>query len=213
MYIQDQQATSQAAPTGTPVPPEAPLTARDPNRAIEILQAQIAGTKKEIQDLTDRLVPGQSGSSIAIIREQINAAQERLVSVEQQLDAAVSGKAVEPVTIEVAREPESIPPEVQDLLFGLMFLTAAIFLGGPLVRAIARRLEGRGKTTEDATPGHERFDRMEQAVDAIAIEVERISENQRYSTKLMNEIRALPQPEAQPLEVPVRDTVRQDASH
>ena len=32
-----------------------------------------------------------------------------------------------------------------------------------------------------------RFDRLEQSVDAIAIEVERISENQRYLTKLLGE--------------------------
>ena len=35
-----------------------------------------------------------------------------------------------------------------------------------------------------------RFDRIEQSVDAIAIEVERISENQRYMTKLMAELGA-----------------------
>mgnify|MGYP001792788851 CR=1 FL=1 len=36
-----------------------------------------------------------------------------------------------------------------------------------------------------------RLDRLEQAVEAIAIEIERVSEGQRYVTKLMSE-RALP---------------------
>ena len=37
-----------------------------------------------------------------------------------------------------------------------------------------------------------RLERIEQAVEAVAIEVERISESQRYLTKLMAEPRALP---------------------
>jgi len=41
-----------------------------------------------------------------------------------------------------------------------------------------------------------RLERIEQAVDAIAIEVERISEGQRFTTKLLGEFRALPQPDA-----------------
>jgi hypothetical protein len=37
-----------------------------------------------------------------------------------------------------------------------------------------------------------RLERIEQAVDAIAIEVERVSEAQRFQTRLMTESRALP---------------------
>jgi len=37
-----------------------------------------------------------------------------------------------------------------------------------------------------------RLERIEQAVEAMAIEVERISESQRYLTKLMSEARQLP---------------------
>ena len=37
-----------------------------------------------------------------------------------------------------------------------------------------------------------RLERIEQAVEAVAIEVERISESQRYLTKLMAEPKALP---------------------
>ncbi len=213
MHIFDQQAGVTAPPPPPPLPQllEGPLTARDPNRAIEILQAQIAGTKKEVQDLTDRLVPGQSNSAVSVIRDQINAAQDRLESVEQQLDAAASGRTYEAATVESPRDTNAIPPDVQEVIFGAMFLAAAIFLGGPLVRAIARRLEGRGKTSPSDGDG-QRFDRMEQAVDAIAIEVERISENQRYSTKLMSEMRALSPVEAQPIEIPQRESVRQETS-
>ena len=44
---------------------------------------------------------------------------------------------------------------------------------------------GSGKHAQPIDDG--RFARLEQAVDAIAIEVERIAEAQRFSAKLMNE--------------------------
>jgi hypothetical protein len=76
-----------------------------------------------------------------------------------------------------------------DLIVGLAF--AFIFaVMMPISIAIARRI-WRGvrpvaaARTEDAlTP---RFDRLEQAVDAIAIEVERVSEGQRFVTKVLTE--------------------------
>jgi hypothetical protein len=60
-------------------------------------------------------------------------------------------------------------------------------IGWPLARAYARRME-RGETREripsDVTA---RLERMEQAIDSIAVEVERISEGQRFTTKLLSE--------------------------
>ena len=38
----------------------------------------------------------------------------------------------------------------------------------------------------------ERLERMEQAIDAMAVETERISEGQRFTTKLLNERTAQP---------------------
>ena len=60
----------------------------------------------------------------------------------------------------------------------------------PISIAIARRIwRGGGavaaaRTEDMLTP---RFDRLEQAVDAIAIEVERVSEGQRFVTKVLTE--------------------------
>ena len=68
--------------------------------------------------------------------------------------------------------------------------TLIVFAGSSalvLVRAIAKRIESGGKKT-GALPPHEttaRMERMEAAVESIAIEVERISESQRFLTKLL----------------------------
>ena len=59
----------------------------------------------------------------------------------------------------------------------------AIFV--PLTRAYARRMD---RDAAPPGPPHEltsRLERMEQAIDSIAIEVERISEGQRFTTKLL----------------------------
>jgi hypothetical protein len=61
-----------------------------------------------------------------------------------------------------------------------------IAIGMPIARAYARRLEAKPAA---AIPGDvtARLERMEQAIDSIAIEVERISEGQRFTTKLLAE--------------------------
>jgi hypothetical protein len=61
---------------------------------------------------------------------------------------------------------------------------------------VANRKEGRQLEKESATPVSEaRLARIEQAVDAIALEVERISEGQRFTTKLLSESgQRLPKP-------------------
>jgi len=58
-------------------------------------------------------------------------------------------------------------------------------IGIPIARAWARRME-RGPLTQQLPPEMTaRLERMEQALDSIAIEVERISEAQRFTTKLL----------------------------
>jgi hypothetical protein len=62
-----------------------------------------------------------------------------------------------------------------------------IAIGLPIARAYARRLDaqpGAPTVPGDVTA---RLERMEQAIDSIAIEVERISEGQRFTTKLLSE--------------------------
>jgi hypothetical protein len=62
-------------------------------------------------------------------------------------------------------------------------------IGLPIARAWVRRVEResmapRPQLTPDITA---RLERMEQAIDSIAVEVERISEGQRFTTKLLAE--------------------------
>lgn len=80
---------------------------------------------------------------------------------------------------------DDIPPEVVPLVgtvFGTIAATIVLF---PLARAWARRMDR--KATPAPAEVTSRLDRIEQAIETIAIEVERVSEAQRYSAKLLTD--------------------------
>ena len=78
-----------------------------------------------------------------------------------------------------------IPGELIPItLFVMVGFTA---VGLPLARAYARRIDREAGQPKIQPEVAARLERMEQALDAIAIEVERISEGQRFTTKLLSE--------------------------
>ena len=72
-------------------------------------------------------------------------------------------------------------------MFGgfVIAVLAAVVILYPIMRALGRRLEGSGRSGALDTGSAERLQRIEQAVDAMAIEIERISEGQRFTTRLL----------------------------
>jgi hypothetical protein len=70
---------------------------------------------------------------------------------------------------------------------GAFTMVIVVSIGMPLARAYARRVEQGSRRVELPPETTARFERMEQAIDAIAVEVERISEAQRFTTKLLVE--------------------------
>lgn len=67
----------------------------------------------------------------------------------------------------------------------------SVFVLGPLALVYARNLWKRGSSAKVETllerENADRLARLESAVDAIAIEMERVSEGQRFVTKLLAE--------------------------
>jgi len=85
---------------------------------------------------------------------------------------------------------DEIPQSVQNVIDGFFFTIAFIAVGLPLARAFGRRMDRsgpKGRTVELSPELGERMDRLEHAVDSIAVEVERISEGQRFTTKLLTD--------------------------
>jgi hypothetical protein len=76
-----------------------------------------------------------------------------------------------------------------DVLVPLGAYAAAIILaiGVPLARAAVRRIDAETKQPRIPPDVAQRLERIERALDAVAIEVERISEGQRFTTKLLSD--------------------------
>ena len=96
----------------------------------------------------------------------------------------------------------SLPPDIlplarmaQETALGLMGLIAAMVIFGPLVRMFARRSARRAEIAaggEHSQVLQQQILQLQQSVDTMSVEVERISEAQRFQTKLLNEGRRNP---------------------
>jgi hypothetical protein len=89
-----------------------------------------------------------------------------------------------------------IPPQAMEVVRMFFTTIVIIALGIPIIRAFTRRFErGPARPNIPSPDVVARLQRIEQAVESVAIEVERIAEAQRFSAKLQAEQaqRALPQ--------------------
>jgi hypothetical protein len=132
------------------------------------------------------------------VSSRITAVDGMLASNAAQIAqaAGIPGAVVEP-----PRFVRQGPPE-EAYIVGTIFIFV-FFL--PLSIAFARRIWRRSATVVTSFPREitERLSRMEQAVEATAVEVERIGEGQRFLTRLFTEgegARAIGAGAAQPIE-------------
>jgi hypothetical protein len=123
----------------------------------------------------------------ASARRSVQDAMEQV-----RADIAAARAQGQSITIQPPFDPQNvIPPQAVDISVAFFVMVAFVIVGLPLARAFARRMDRRGETAtaSDIAP---RLDRIEQAIEAIAIEVERVSEGQRYTTKAISDLRGLP---------------------
>jgi hypothetical protein len=116
--------------------------------------------------------------------------REAVEAMRAEIEAA-RAQGVERITIQPPFGENMIPPQAVDISVAFFVMLAFVIVGLPLARAFARRMDRRGETAS-ASEIAPRLDRIEQAVEAIAIEVERVSEGQRFTTKAIAELRGLP---------------------
>lgn len=82
-----------------------------------------------------------------------------------------------------------IPPQAVDISIAFFVTMALIIIGLPIARAFARRMDRRAGPAQISNEVSAQLSQLTQAVDAIALEVERISEGQRFTTRLLSEQR------------------------
>ena len=90
-----------------------------------------------------------------------------------------------------------IPPNVMELFKVASLLFVITMIGLPLVRALVRRIDRRSMQPVTPSDVSQQLTSIEQSIESVAIEVERISEGQRFTTKVLTD-RTQPKPEYGP---------------
>ena len=93
----------------------------------------------------------------------------------------------------VPPQPPVTPEMIRDISYAFFAMIAFIAVGLPLVRLLGRWLNQRPAPAALPPDLGQRLTGIEQAVEAVAIEVERISEGQRFTSRLLSDLRTTPQ--------------------
>ena len=149
---------------------------------------QIFALQQTAQELRDQIRQ--------TVREQVRTSQGQGPNVVISKDGKVltitnQGEPIPAGTTTIpAREfirDLDVPPRAQGVAFAFFFTIAAIIIFTPIARALARFIDRRGNQPQIPAQVSAQLTQLTQAVDSIAIEVERISEGQRFTTKLLSE--------------------------
>ena len=185
-----------------PTGPQSPVQEAAP--ALHEIQGQIAGIGhqleflgKERASLFERLHTATSNEH-AFIQQRIVAVDGNIASLQGQLSELVGKLAqmeAEHAMMMVppgpppgfGERPWPIDPQAMTAVFVLFCIGIIVPLSVGLTRRLWRRPAPAAPAPEVEAVSKARFDRLEQAVDAIAIEIERISEGQRFVTRVLSE--------------------------
>lgn len=150
-------------------------------RDLASTRSDIAGQLEDVP--TSSPERGVLDKRMADVDKQITTVDQMLATNALQLSqaAAVPGAVVEPPPI--VRQG---PSDDTVVVLGSLFMLVAL---GPLSIALARRIWRRSAAVVTAFPRElaDRLSRMEQALEATSLEVERIGEGQRFLTRLFTE--------------------------
>jgi hypothetical protein len=185
----------------------------------EVLGDQMSRLLNRRNGVAERLNNSNIGEAEKTALEQhMRELNTRIVDMEKQLhaaDAEVAAAAGVPGAAMPEPRDAGNPggPPVEMLIIGTVFSGIALVI---VAIAYARRLWKGATTVVSQIPAafEARLVRFEQSLDAVAIEIERVSEGQRFLTKVLTEEspRALGAGPAQPVEIragvaePVRRT-------
>ena len=208
-------ASATPAPPAAPAAPAAPATPATPGaevyvvqgagaapmsrRDIEALRARRSELSNQLNSASSRReelaqkLPGLDGAARAGIVDRIALLDKRILALESEIDqtgrqltSAPAGMTEASNRVEVPAFGGTMDPDTVTAI-GVTF---TMFVLAPIAFTASRLLWKRASQPPRAAHNPEsaqRLDRIEQAVDAIAIEVERVSEGQRFMTRLLTE--------------------------
>jgi hypothetical protein len=144
----------------------------------------------QLQDATLATQPQDGGGKSIVVTKKSDGTVQR---IELSPSGEIITSSVEgvPGTAVAAAPPatprrKALPDGLVDMIGIIMGAATVMSLGTPLVKAWARRFERRHEIRQQ-TLIEQRLVAIEQAIETVAVEVERISEGQRFTTKLLAE--------------------------
>ena len=168
------------------------------------MEAQRPVMEKQVRDAGSSPFGMAYQQGLAQLDVQLAGAKAELAAVQKALEKLSTPEA--PQTFS-EQPPPTLPPErglldkVDPNAVTAAFILLAVGVIVPLSIGLARRL-GRRPPAPPPSVAPEviatRLDRVDQALDAIAIEVERVAESQRFMAKMMAENAVKPVEVAQP---------------
>ena len=173
-----------------PSPPPAPAAVQGLDGLagqLRALQAQLAGLQAQQRDLRSQIRRGgvdrvETSAQLANVNAEMAGVNAQIAAVRAEVAAQVGIPAIPNINF----PRRGIDGDDVTAIF-IVFMLAVLM---PISIGITRRLWRRGsKATEPRVDDVivPRLERLEQAVDAVAIEIERIAESQRFVTRILVE--------------------------
>jgi predicted nucleic acid-binding Zn-ribbon protein len=153
---------------------------RDASQRVRDAQQGVRDAQQQMREARTADQHGAAAQAMVGAQEELRAAQAELQRVQSEMQAAPR------VYTEQRPNPPwpTIPPEATQIATGFFITCVVMVVGWPISRALGRRLERRSAAPALESGMSDQLERIEQAVEAMAIEVERISESQRFLAKL-----------------------------
>ncbi len=151
---------------------------------------QLDGLQSTRRDLSGRLHdPEMAGADRGGVEARIASMDARIAAVDKQIaavDAEVARAAGVPGAVVEDPPVERTGPPEEAFVLGGIFIVVVLL---PISIAFARRIWRRSAAAVSSLPQEviDRLTRLDQAVDSIAVEVERIGEGQRFVTRVLAE--------------------------
>jgi hypothetical protein len=173
------------------------------------LRDQLESLEETRSELAEQVLAAPTeGANKAGLDARIASVDQRIATLEQDItaaNAAVARAAAVPGA--VVEEPPPPDEFIDDDAVGILAFLFFFLVIIPITVAYTRRLWKKAGTAVMSLPAdlYERLTRLEQSVDAVALEVERIGEGQRFMTRVLSEHR---EPQAVPLSAGESETSR-----
>jgi gas vesicle protein len=166
---------------------EGAQASREIAQTVRDAQQKVRDAQQELRDAQQQARQAGTNAQRAAANDALANAQQAVREAEGQVRDAESQLRAVPVvyTGQVPVDMRNvIPPQAVDIAIGFFIMVAVMVVGWPISRALGRRLDRGGSRPAIDGGTSEQLMRIEQSVEAIAIEVERISEAQRYMARL-----------------------------